>query len=367
MEKELHILYIGDRLRFDTLLQGYVRRECARRGWVVGRESFLPALVAETPLTLQEELSRSPRHLLLADGDAFALVGRILSTLGDTTLQLSAEGILVPATASEVGPSGYTVTLEGREVHVALSRADHPFPTLPLPERGTRCYQYFARNEAEAKALRRALLPLQSDGIFLTPIAPGWERLCACGESAIGRLEERLSGRKLRLLPFPSLVQALIHYLGEQGRTLTFAESCTGGRLAAAVTAHSGSSAILEGSWVTYANRIKEGWLGVRAETLERHGAVSEACVREMAAGAQRRVGAEIAVAISGIAGPTGAVPGKPVGTVWFGLRNGSREFTELKRFQGDRNAVQEQAVRHALKMIVESEEKIFEFFSENP
>jgi nicotinamide-nucleotide amidase len=177
----------------------------------------------------------------------------------------------------------------------------------------------------------------------------------------------KLSGKPLRLLPFHSLVQALIHYLGEEGRTLTFAESCTGGRLAAAITAHSGSSAILEGSWVTYANRIKRGWLGVRAETLERDGAVSEACVREMAAGAQQRVGADIAVAVSGIAGPTGAVPGKPVGTVWFGLRNGGQEWTERMHFQGDRNAVQDQAVRHALKMIVESEEKIFDFFSKTP
>jgi len=367
MDEELHILYIGDCLRFDELLRGYVRRECARKGWSIGRESFRPALIAETPLTLRRELEAPARHLILADGDAFPLVGRILSTLSETSLNFSAEGILAPAAASEIHAQSYTLRLGDRELGVVLSTPTHPFPPLPLPERGSRCYQYFPRSTEESRELLRKLLPLQSLGVSLTPIAPGWERICACGESAIARLETQLAGTSLRLLPFSSLVQALIHYLGEEGRTLTFAESCTGGRLAAAITAHSGSSAILEGSWVTYANRIKAGWLGVRTETLERYGAVSEACVREMAFGAQQRIGADIAVAVSGIAGPTGAVPGKPVGTVWFGLRNGRRERTERVHFRGDRNAVQEQAVRHALKMIVESEEKIFDFFSKTP
>jgi nicotinamide-nucleotide amidase len=197
-----------------------------------------------------------------------------------------------------------------------------------------------------------------------SPIAPGWHRIEAYGAEAVREAEALLYPLHLRLLPRSSVVQALIEYLGHRGRTLTFAESCTGGRLAAAITSESGSSAILEGSYVTYANRIKAGWLGVRESTLERHGAVSAQCVREMAAGARRNLQADLAVAVSGIAGPTGAVPGKPVGTVFFCLEDERETRVERMRFEGDRNAVQEQAVLHALKMIVLGDGKIFDHFS---
>lgn len=150
-------------------------------------------------------------------------------------------------------------------------------------------------------------------------------------------------------------VLQLSQHVGEQLQKrnwrMATAESCTGGGVAAAITAIAGSSAWFEYGIVSYANAAKEKLLGVSSETLARVGAVSEAVVIEMAHGVLALSGADIAVAISGIAGPSGGSPEKPVGTVWFAWVLATGEIkTEMKYFDGDRAAVQEQAVVCALE-----------------
>ena len=143
--------------------------------------------------------------------------------------------------------------------------------------------------------------------------------------------------------------------LKAKGLVLATAESCTGGWVAQAVTSVSGSSDWFDRGFVTYSNAAKREMLGVRAETLDRHGAVSEATAREMAAGALAASGAGVAVSITGVAGPTGGTPAKPVGMVCFGwaLRDG-RVDTATQRFDGDREAVRRQSVVFALQGIFE-------------
>jgi nicotinamide-nucleotide amidase len=147
------------------------------------------------------------------------------------------------------------------------------------------------------------------------------------------------------------LSQHLGEKLRERNWRIATAESCTGGGVAAAITAIPGSSAWFEYGIVSYANAAKEKLLGVSSETLARHGAVSEAVVIEMARGGLTLSGADIAVAISGVAGPSGGSHEKPVGTVWFAWARAAGEIkTELKWFDGDREAVQKQAVVWALE-----------------
>ena len=132
------------------------------------------------------------------------------------------------------------------------------------------------------------------------------------------------------------------------------AESCTGGWIAKALTDIAGSSQWFVEGFVTYSNESKIRRLGVPSSVLKIQGAVSEATVRAMATGAIRRTGARLAVAVTGIAGPAGAVPGKPVGTVWLGWaqRRGRaiRVAVQLKHFRGNRAAVRRKAVRLALQ-----------------
>ena len=141
--------------------------------------------------------------------------------------------------------------------------------------------------------------------------------------------------------------------LVSKGQTLATAESCTGGWVAQAVTAVAGSSDWFERGYVTYSNAAKREALGVPKKILLRHGAVSEQTARAMAQGALRKSRAHIALSITGIAGPGGGAPGKPVGTVCFAWAQGRRTRSETKRFKGGRARVRRQSVIHALRGVL--------------
>jgi nicotinamide-nucleotide amidase len=131
------------------------------------------------------------------------------------------------------------------------------------------------------------------------------------------------------------------------------AESCTGGWIAKAVTDVPGSSQWFEGGVVAYSNALKTSLLGVPPALIDAHGAVSEPVVRAMADGARARLGVDLTVAVSGVAGPDGGTADKPVGTVWFAWATPQGTHTERRQLGGDREAVRRQSVAHALERLV--------------
>jgi nicotinamide-nucleotide amidase len=139
----------------------------------------------------------------------------------------------------------------------------------------------------------------------------------------------------------------------KNGQMLTTAESCTGGMIAAACTDLAGSSAWFERGFVTYSNEAKMQMLGVDAALITQHGAVSEEVAHAMVQGAIAHSRAQVAVAVTGVAGPAGGSAAKPVGTVWFGFATPSGVVTEMQRFDGDRAAVRAATVDHALTRLV--------------
>jgi len=153
------------------------------------------------------------------------------------------------------------------------------------------------------------------------------------------------------------LIQKLARQLGKKLKAnrsmLVTAESCTGGWVSQAVTSIAGSSAWFERGYVTYSNAAKREALGVAKKTLLRHGAVSEPTAREMARGALKRGRGTMALAITGIAGPGGGAPGKPVGTVCFAWAQGRKIRSETKHFRGGRTSVRRQSVVHALRGVM--------------
>ncbi len=147
------------------------------------------------------------------------------------------------------------------------------------------------------------------------------------------------------------LVRELADLLVSKNWTITTAESCTGGLIAASLTDVAGSSAWFNQGVVSYANNAKVKLLGVDETVIVQHGAVSEAVVLAMAAGAQRKAGADVAVSVSGIAGPGGGTPDKPVGTVWVAWAVGKAAPDALcYQFDGNRTAVRELALMEALR-----------------
>jgi nicotinamide-nucleotide amidase len=156
----------------------------------------------------------------------------------------------------------------------------------------------------------------------------------------------------------PDLCRELAQLLKARGWMLATAESCTGGWVAQAVTAIAGSSEWFDRGFVTYSNDAKRDMLGVRTDTLDTHGAVSEATAREMAGGALLHSRATIAVAITGVAGPGGGSAAKPVGTVCFAWAvPGGAVDASTQRFAGDRDAIRRQAVILALQGVLERTE----------
>ncbi|QTF92300.1 CinA family protein [Halomonas sp. BM-2019] len=157
------------------------------------------------------------------------------------------------------------------------------------------------------------------------------------------------SAASLANLDLITLAERLGRLCRQQGVTVTTAESCTGGGVASAITAVAGSSDYFETGYVTYANGAKTRLLGVPEALLEAQGAVSREVVEAMVIGACRDSGAGLGVAISGVAGPGGGSPDKPVGTVWLAWGDAERAEAVCRRYPGDRRAVREQAVREAL------------------
>ncbi len=150
-----------------------------------------------------------------------------------------------------------------------------------------------------------------------------------------------------------SPAERLVAKLKERGFTCATAESCTGGTVGGAITAVPGSSAVFLGGVISYANEVKRDVLGVPQEILDGHGAVSPECAERMAAGVRRLLKADLAVSLTGIAGPDGGSAEKPIGLVWFGLAAKDGVRTEKRVFAGDRAAVRAQAVDHALGLLL--------------
>ena len=167
-------------------------------------------------------------------------------------------------------------------------------------------------------------------------------------DEALAEIEKRLGGHVVAS-GGEDLETAVVRLLTEKGLTLALAESCTGGLIGHRITGAPGASEVFLRGLVVYSNQAKQELLGVRDETLEKHGAVSAECAAEMAKGALKSAGAGVAVSVTGIAGPGGGTPEKPVGTVFIGLAHGKDVKTAGHRFFGDRNRVKAQSAETAL------------------
>ncbi len=201
-------------------------------------------------------------------------------------------------------------------------------------------------------AVSTALILLRKRRIFKYPFAAkhGPCRLANTGEKFARVFAARRSAYTAQMTDsIANQTRQLADRLVAAGLSIATAESCTGGLIAKTLTDLAGSSAWFECGFVTYSNQAKIDQLGVQERTLLQHGAVSEATALEMAAGAVRNSRAQVAVAVTGIAGPGGGSAEKPVGTVWFGFAVPGEVSAEMKLFSGDRAAVRTQSLEFAL------------------
>ncbi len=178
----------------------------------------------------------------------------------------------------------------------------------------------------------------------------------AAGEEHLNKIEvelKRRAGKYLYGRDNESLASKVGELLNKRGLTLAVAESCTGGMLGAAITDIAGSSAWFLGGVLSYSNEVKQAQLGVKAETLAAHGAVSRQTACEMAAGVRNLIGADLSLSVTGVAGPGGGSEEKPVGTVWIGLARAERVVAKDFLFLKDRRVNRERSVAAALNMLL--------------
>jgi nicotinamide-nucleotide amidase len=326
----------GRALREDAAVVAHIDRFFRDRGRTMPPQTRVQALVPEGALVLPNSNGTAPglaMELGAAEGEGAKLL------------------VMLPGPPRELEPMFVDQALP-------LLRARYPNPAS------------FACRTLRSVGIGESLVEAAIAGPLQALVAAGLEigycarigevdvRLSARGATATGLVADAeqivlsLIGKHIFGADRAELHGAVIQALAARGETLAVAESCTGGYLAHRLTNVPGASEVFLGGWITYSNRAKQEFLGVKPETLAAHGAVSEAVAREMAEGARERMKASYALAITGIAGPAGGGPDKPVGTVYLGLASSkaTRVLHQVNRY--DRESFKFVTSQQALELL---------------
>lgn len=338
------LILVGEALGADPAYRRYIDRHLETSG-IFPAEVHVHNCTSELFSSFLSSTAKSVHiSLFFAPGYAAAVAQKIAELLG-TAPEALAKSVIQNHYRVESGP--YIIdavsTLPGRTL-----------PSLPAATASEELHFLDADKPELMAALTATAAEYHLRFTLHDPI-PGWTTARIASDSG-GDLASALA--QLKAFNAAGIIagepaRRIIAKLDNAGKTLTFAESCTGGLLSYFFTKESGASNVFEGALVTYSNRLKSAWIDVREATLIAHGAVSREVVEEMSAGAMQSAGADYAVAVSGIAGPTGGTPEKPVGTVHVAVRSRTRLATQRLQLSGDRNYVQEQTIFHAVKMLL--------------
>ncbi|WP_457597408.1 CinA family protein [Hydrogenimonas sp.] len=348
------LVVIGRSLYLNEPFMEYVTRELGHLGFLE-QIVKIPETDSDTVTLLQRQIEEGGNLVIVASRSAFTPVSKLLATMLGDTLILK-ENMLIPSRSEIYDDHSFLVQHGQCVINVVQAEPGKTLPMFLVEYREKEgVLHLFDIDEESAKILIDPLAKSHEIEIVFTTLTPGWVQV-ECISKRYGQLGRFLEsvGQLLegRVVESTNVFAYIIHRLTQAGKTLTFAESCTGGLIASTLTAQPGSSNIFRGSLVTYSNAIKAGWLGVEKEVLERFGAVSEQCVDQMLKGAVEIAQADYALAVSGIAGPGGGTPQKPVGTVYIGARSEERVVVERLFFEGDRNYIQQQSMLYAYKLL---------------
>ena len=369
--------YFGTTLVEDSRVREHIHELYKERPDVINRLTATQWLVPESATILPNRVGSAPIMVFENEvrGEEHPKTPRAFS---GTPLRLEVRG--------EGQNSKFLIAMPGVPYEMKIAMTEQVMPFLEFRERSQSELQNGASAyslEASGEIIHRTMMLYGIAESTLAIRIEEWEnalpqsmhlaylpkdgiirlRLSSYGEATKEEIEQQLANLKPLIadyliatedLPLETILGNL---LKQRHQTIATAESCTGGRLAAALNAQSGASAYYMGSVVAYDNRIKEQVLGVKHDTLEKYGAVSEQTVREMAEGVRALMNTDYAIATSGIAGPTGGTPEKPVGTVWIAWA--TPDGTVAERFQfgvaREREQITQRAVTAALVELIKS------------
>jgi nicotinamide-nucleotide amidase len=314
-------------------------------------------------LMLEEVISKTENLIIACDDKNFNIIGKILSTINNDSLVLKLN-MLLPSKSSLFDLNSYLLESNDTKINVIKVKENRPLPNILIDTlKDIKFINVFDMDEESCKILLEPIAENFETKIKIIKIIEGWN-LVKIESLKYGQINNFIdSSRQLlnnKIIPQRDVIEHIVNSLIHKGKKITTAESCTGGALSSLLIRYSGVSSIINGNLVTYSNSTKESWLKVSPQTLKHYGAVSEQCVSEMLKGALSVSNSDIAIAISGIAGPDGGTKEKPVGTVYVGVSNSTEQIIERLQLNGDRNFIQEETVLYAIKLLLNLEKNLF-------
>lgn len=357
------VLFVGRKFQSNTPFQEYIKREIHQSLGEIDTFYFYPENDNALFLHLESLLNKEAQLLIVTSRAASTVVGKLLCTITADN-QILKENMLIPSSTSVFEENSYLLPYQKTMINVLTAQENQELP------------QILIKNEARFASIQLFDIDIETANALLSPLAQTYEVklhfsllvqewvLLNIESKRYGNISQFISSAKsllsAKLIPASNIGAFIIERLSHAGKKLSLAESCTGGLIASFITKESGSSAIFDGSLVTYSDRLKSNWLAVERETLESSGAVSEGVVLEMSEGVLNVSDADYALSVSGIAGPEGGSEEKPVGTVYICARSKEKVKVEKLKFQGDRIYIQEQSALYAIKMLMMIDKELF-------
>jgi nicotinamide-nucleotide amidase len=362
------LIIVGNSIKYNTIFMDYIKRNVKDKIGHIDTIYHIDKNDKNLFLTIEEVILRSSQ-VVLASKDGYNLIGKILSTITEDNMVMK-DGELIPSKSIDFDKDSYLIEHQSTKINVIRIEESKTLPKLLIDTNQKRVNFFLVDAQSQKyKVLLDELVSIYGVQIDRTTIIDGLEYLIAEGflhdqqKAFIQALAFRFADK---ILFGSNLSEIISKKLIESGKKVTMMESCTGGLVASELVKNSGVSSIFNGSIVSYADAVKMR-LGVSESTLKEHGAVSVQCVYEMLDGALKAMASDMAIAISGVAGPTGGSDEKPVGTVYVGAKSRQEEiFVEKLVLKGDRQYIQQQAMFWAFKLLVLSDKKVFFNFSLN-
>ena len=357
------VLFVGRKFQSNTPFQNYIKRELHQKVGEIDTFFYYAENDNSLFLHLEKLLSKESQILIFATKSASSVVGKLLCTITSDN-QILKENMLIPSSTSVFEEDTYLLQYKKSTINVLMAQENTTLPQILISNDSRFAeVQLFDIDIETANALLNPLAQTYEVKLHFSNLVQDWV-LLTIESKRYGHIAQFISSAtsllNTKLIPASNMATYIIEKLSHSGKKISMAESCTGGLIASYLTKESGSSAIFDGSLVTYSNLLKANWLAVDTAVLQEHGAVSEETVLQMSEGTLNVSDADYSIAVSGIAGPDGGSEQKPVGTVYICVRSKEKLKVQCLHFNGDRNYIQEQSALYAIKMLVTLDKELF-------
>lgn len=349
------LVTISKEFKLNDIFLSYIKREAKSNLTQIDRYEILDS-IDELDI---DDVFKSDNMIFVIKDNLKERLFSILSKKCSVNL-ISKDGLNLPSNLYTSSENSYVFNYEDRLINVIIAKSNRKLPPFLLNNKKvSTTLNVFGIDEDSINLLLSGVAKEYEADIYSYEFVQGWSKVFVKAKN-FGRISSFVDEAKDifpdKVVATENIIEYIIERFSQNGKILAISESCTGGMLSSMFVKESGSSEIFEGGLVTYSNKIKNAWLSVKNENLEHFGAVSEAVIKDMLEGSIKVSGANLAVAISGVAGPNGGTVSKPIGTVFIGVRDeeAQKELISRVNLDGDRNYIQEQACYIAIMMLLE-------------